>query len=74
MLVDFKTGGDATATAEGAQLNIDPTLMVNAGLDLGVANPDILTDEDRLRQGQNVVAGALGGAGGNDNISQNINV
>lgn len=72
--VDFKSGGDATATAEGYQSNYDSTNLFNAGFDLGVANPDIQTDEDVTLQGQNVQAGALGGHGGSDNVHQNINV
>lgn len=70
--VDFKSGGDATATAEGHQANADLTRMVNAGTDVGVANPDIFSDKDFTHQGQNVGAGALGGAGGSDNVYQNI--
>ena len=72
--VEFKPGGDATATAEGSQSNYDSATLVNRGFDLGVANPDIATDEDIVRQGQNVTAGALGGRGGSDNVIQNINV
>lgn len=74
MSADFKTGGDATATAEGFQANVDPTEIVNKGLDIGIANPDIQTDEDLTAQGQSVGAGAFGGGGGRDNIFQNINV
>lgn len=37
--VDFKSGGDATATAEGYQANVDPTKMFNKGVNVGVANP-----------------------------------
>ena len=74
MPIDFKTGGDSDATAAAAQLNFDPTLLVNAGVDVGVGNLDILTDEDIVRQGQRVGAMAEGGAGGTDNVTQNINV
>ncbi|MGF1612422.1 MAG: hypothetical protein ACFCVA_00540 [Gammaproteobacteria bacterium] len=70
--VDFKPGGDATASAEGQQANIDPTTMINAGTDVGVANPDIFSDKDFTQQGQQVGAGALGGTGGSDNVYQNI--
>ena len=72
--VDFKAGGDATATAEGNQANFDSAGLFNHGADLGVANPDIQTDEDFAAQMQNVQAGALGGHGGQDNVYQNINV
>ncbi|MGF1612423.1 MAG: hypothetical protein ACFCVA_00545 [Gammaproteobacteria bacterium] len=68
----FKSGGDATATAEGYQANLDATTMFNAGVDVGVANPDIMSDKDFTQQGQQVGAGAFGGAGGRDNVSQNI--
>lgn len=74
MSTNFKTGGDATATAEGHQANVDPTKMFNKGFDVGVANPDIQSDEDVTLQGQNVQAGAFGGAGGQDNAYQNLNV
>ena len=72
--VDFKAGGDATAAAAGAQQNVDPTKMFNKGLDLGVANPDIQSDDDLTKQGQNVGAVAEGGGGGQDNVYQGINV
>ncbi|MFZ0255520.1 MAG: hypothetical protein WAN46_07735 [Gammaproteobacteria bacterium] len=72
--IDFKAGGDATATAEGQQSNYDSAKLINKGLDLGVANPDIQTDEDFTVQGQNVQAGAFGGDGGNDNVYQNLAV
>ena len=72
--VDFKSGGQAEANAYGNQYNDDYTKQVNKGFDLGVANPDILTDEDLVKQGQNVEAGAFGGDGGNDNVKQNISV
>lgn len=72
--VDFKSGGEAEAEAYGNQYNDDFTKQVNKGYDLGVANPDIQTDEDFTVQGQNVQAGAFGGHGGNDNVKQNINV
>lgn len=74
MSADFKSGGDSTAAAEGFQTNVDPTKMFNTGLDLGVANPDIQTDEDVTLQGQNVQAGAFGGTGGGDNVYRNLNV
>jgi len=74
MSTDFKSGGDATATAEGHQQNVDPTKMFNKGLDFGVANPDIQTDEDITQQGQNVQAGAFGGFGGVDNVAQGTKV
>ncbi|MGC1955622.1 MAG: hypothetical protein WA970_24235 [Gammaproteobacteria bacterium] len=74
MSTNFKSGGDATATAEGYQANVDPTKMFNKGLDLGVANPDIQTDEDITLQGQNVQAGAFGGVGGGDNVAQGTKV
>lgn len=72
--VDFKAGGDASAAATGSQANIDPSVFVNAAEGLGVANPNIQTDSDLTGQAQNVGAGALGGAGGADNVYQNINV
>jgi hypothetical protein len=72
--VDFKSGGNAEATATGRQSNYDPTKLVNKGYDLGVANPDIQTDEDVVLQGQNVAAVAEGGGGGQDNVYQDINV
>lgn len=74
MSVNFKTGGDAAAVAAGGQLNVDPTRLTNKGLDLGVATPDIQTDEDLTLQGQGVGAVAEGGAGGVDNVKQNIDV
>lgn len=72
--VDFKAGGDATATAEGHQSNYDAAKLINKGFDLGVANPDVQTDEDTTVQGQNVQAGAFGGHGGQDNVYQDIKV
>lgn len=72
--VDIKSGGDATATAEGYQANYDSARLFNRGADLGVANPDIQSDEDFTAQAQNVQAAALGGHGGVDNVYQNINV
>lgn len=72
--VDFKSGGDATATAEGYQANVDLTQLSNAGFTVGVANPNIQSDDDITGQSQNVGAGAFGGHGGTDNVSQNINV
>jgi hypothetical protein len=70
----FKSGGDASAAAAGIQSNFDQTALKNAGKDLGVALPDIQTDEDLTLQGQNVQAGAFGGVGGEDNVNQNISV
>lgn len=70
----FKTGGDAAAAASGFQSNVDPTRLTNAGFDVGVANPDIQTDEDITSQAQRVGAVAEGGSGGADNVYQNINV
>lgn len=72
--VDFKSGGNAEATATATQSNTDYTHMVNEGFDVGVANPDIATDNDFTVQGQEVGAGAFGGHGGTDNVNQNINV
>jgi hypothetical protein len=72
--VDFKSGGNAEATANGFQFNDDFTKSVNRGKDVGVALPDIQSDEDLTLQGQNVQAGAFGGDGGNDNVKQNISV
>ncbi|MFZ0255856.1 MAG: hypothetical protein WAN46_09445 [Gammaproteobacteria bacterium] len=72
--VDFKSGGNAEATATGFQSNDDFAKLVNVGKDVGVALPDIQTDEDVTLQGQNVQAGAFGGEGGNDNVKQNISV
>ncbi len=71
---NFKSGGDANATATGTQSNFDQTTLENFGQDLGVALPDIQSDEDVTLQGQNVEAGAFGGFGGEDNVTQNINV
>lgn len=72
--VDFKSGGNAEATANGFQFNEDFTKLVNRGEDVGVALPDIQSDEDLVLQGQNVQAAAAGGDGGNDNVTQTINV
>jgi hypothetical protein len=72
--VDFKAGGDATATAEGNQTNFDSAKLIDKGADLGVALPNIQTDEDATFQAQNVQAGAVGGHGGQDNVYQDINV
>lgn len=72
--VDFKSGGNAEANATGFQFNEDLTKIVNRGKDLGVANPDLQSDEDFTVQSQNVQAAALGGHGGVDNVYQNINV
>jgi hypothetical protein len=72
--VDFKSGGNAEATATGFQSNDDFTKLVNRGSDLGVALPDIQSDEDLTLQSQNVQAGAFGGDAGNDNVNQTINV
>lgn len=72
--VNFKAGGDATATATAEQSNYDSARLINAGLDVGVANPDIQTDKDVVVQGQNVQAGAFGGHGGQDNVYQNAAV
>ena len=72
--VDFKSGGNAEATANGFQFNDDFTKAVNRGEDVGVALPDIQSDEDLVLQGQNVQAAAAGGDGGNDNVIQNISV
>ena len=71
---DIKSGGNAEATATADQSNFDSSKLFNKGFDLGVANPDIASDEDLTLQGQNVQAGALGGDGGNDNVKQNIAV
>lgn len=71
---DFKSGGYGEAHATGHQSNYDSAKLVNKGFDLGVANPDIQTDEDVTLQGQNVGAVAEGGSGGQDNVYQNINV
>ena len=70
--VNFKSGGDATATATANQSNFDSAKLINKAADLGVSLPDIQSDEDLVLQGQNVQAGALGGRGGNDNVIQNI--
>ena len=72
--VDFKSGGNAEATANGFRFNDDFTKAVNRGEDVGVALPDIQSDEDLVLQGQNVQAAAAGGDGGNDNVIQNISV
>ena len=72
--VDFKSGGDGTATAEGYQSNWDSANLVNKGHDVGVALPDVQTDEDITKQGQNVQAAGFGGHGGADNVYQNLNV
>ncbi|MGC1954449.1 MAG: hypothetical protein WA970_18130 [Gammaproteobacteria bacterium] len=72
--VDFKSGGNAEATATGFQFNDDFTKLVNRGADLGVALPDAQSDEDVTLQGQNVQAAAIGGDGGNDNVTQTISV
>ncbi|MFZ0255504.1 MAG: hypothetical protein WAN46_07655 [Gammaproteobacteria bacterium] len=72
--VDFKSGGNAEAAATGAQSNTDFTNLINKGTDLGIASPDIQSDEDFTVQGQNVEAGAFGGHGGADNVNQNISV
>jgi len=74
MATSFKSGGDAAAAAAGFQGNLDPTRLTNAGFDVGVANPNIQTDDDITAQGQNVGAVAEGGGGGVDNVMQNINV
>ena len=50
--VDFKSGGNAEATATGFQSNDDFAKLVNVGKDVGVALPDIQTDEDVTLQGQ----------------------
>lgn len=71
---DFKAGGNAEAQAHGYQFNDDPTRLANVAEGLGVANPDIQSDEDVTKQGQNVQAGALGGHGGQDNVYQTLNV
>jgi hypothetical protein len=72
--VDFKSGGNAEATATADQSNFDSAKLINKGADLGVANPDLQSDEDVVLQGQNVQAGALGGTGGQDNVYQDIDV
>ena len=61
--VDFKSGGNAEATATGNQSNFDSAHLTNVGEGLGVANPDIQSDEDVTFQAQNVQAGAFGGHG-----------
>ena len=71
---DFKGGGYGEAQASGSQSNYDSATLVNRGFDLGVANPDIATDEDITRQGQSATAVAEGGSGGRDNVYQNVNV
>ena len=63
---DFKAGGNAEAQAYGYQFNEDPTRLANVAEGLGVANPDIQSDEDVTKQVQNAQAGALGGHGGQD--------
>ena len=72
--VDFKSGGNAEATATGFQSSDDFSKIVNRGSDLGVALPDVQSDEDFTVQGQNVQAGAFGGDSGNDNVKQDISV
>lgn len=72
--VDFKSGGYGEAQASGYQSNYDSATLVNSGFDLGVANPDVQTDEDITQQGQGSAAVAEGGSGGQDNVYQNINV
>jgi hypothetical protein len=72
--IDFKSGGDASAAAAGAQKNVDPSTFVNAAEGVGVANPSIQSDSDFTKQAQNVGAGAFGGGGGGDNVYQDINV
>lgn len=72
--VDFKSGGNAEATATADQSNFDSAKLVNKGIDLGVALPDVQSDEDLTLQGQNVQAGAFGGQGGQDNVKQNLGV
>ena len=71
---DIKSGGNAEATATGYQSNEDSAKLINKGFDLGVANPDVQSDEDFTVQAQNVEAGAFGGHGGNDNVYQNLAV
>ncbi len=72
--VDFKSGGYGEASATGNQSNYDSAKLINKGYDLGVANPDLQSDNDVVKQGQNVAAVAEGGSGGQDNVYQNINV
>lgn len=72
--VDFKSGGNAEATATADQSNFDSAKLINKGFDLGVASPDIQSDEDATLQSQNVQAGAFGGRGGQDNVYQDISV
>lgn len=72
--VDFKSGGNAEATATADQSNFDSAKLFNRGFDLGVANPEIQSDEDNTLQAQNVQAAAVGGAGGQDNVYQDIDV
>ena len=72
--VDFKSGGNAEATATADQSNFDSAKLINKGADLGVSLPDIQSDEDNTLQAQNVQAAALGGSGGQDNVYQNIDV
>lgn len=71
---NFKAGGNAEAQAQGYQFNVDPTYQANVAEGLGVANPDIQSDNDLAAQMQDVQAGALGGSGGQDNVHQTINV
>lgn len=71
---DIKSGGDADAYARATQSNEDPTKLFNKGFDVGVANPDVLSDEDVTKQGQSTQAGAFGGAGGEDNVYQSTKV
>lgn len=71
---NFKSGGYGEAYATGHQSNADSTKLFNQGLDVGVANPDIQSDDDITRQGQGVTAVAEGGSGGADNVYQNTNV
>jgi hypothetical protein len=72
--VDFKSGGNAEATATADQSNFDSAKLINKGADLGVATPDVQSDEDVVLQNQNVQAAALGGTGGQDNVYQDIDV
>ncbi|MFZ0258317.1 MAG: hypothetical protein WAN46_22395 [Gammaproteobacteria bacterium] len=72
--VDIKSGGNAEAAANGFQFNENFAKLVNRGADLGVALPDVQSDEDVTLQGQNVQAAAVGGDGGNDNVIQTISV
>ncbi len=72
--IDFKSGGNAEANATADQSNFDSAKLINKAADLGVSLPDIQSDEDLTFQAQNVQAAAVGGSGGNDNVTQNINV